>query len=224
MVTSAFLLAALIAPQSNDLDRYVYPLAKPIPSPKFVIDVSDDPDSKEWAESAKKLAEEWFPHVCSLLATEDYKPPKEIRLVFRKKQDAPAYASGPMISFNGEWIKQRQDDLGMVIHELTHVIQAYPGNRHNAGWVTEGIADYIRWVRYEPEAPRRRIDKSKSSFRSSYHVTAYFLAYSAKKYNMALVPMLDRAMRKAEDPMPVFVKATGKTAEELWKEYADTLP
>ena len=37
---------------------------------------------------------------------------------------------------------EHPEDTGMVIHELTHIIQNYPSP--DPGWVTEGIADYIR--------------------------------------------------------------------------------
>ena len=39
-------------------------------------------------------------------------------------------------------------DEGILIHELTHVIQPYSGGVPD--WLSEGIADYTRWVRYEP--------------------------------------------------------------------------
>jgi hypothetical protein len=68
-----------------------------------------------------------------------------------------------VITISGKWITEHPDDLGMVIHELVHVVQGYPNSRHKAGWLVEGIADYIRWWRYEPEAPRPRIDPAKSS-------------------------------------------------------------
>lgn len=222
MIAHLIFAASLLSP-SDELNKNVYPLSKPIPSPEFVIDVTEVPEAKEWMETGKALCEEWFPTICTLLATEDYKAPQKITLRIAKKQDAPAYASGPMISVSYEWIKARPNDLGMMIHELTHVIQAYPRNRHDTGWLTEGIADYIRWIRYEPEAPRRKINIEKASYRDAYTTTAYFLSYASYKYNRALVPALDRALRKSEDPMPLFEKLTGKTADTLWKEYIETL-
>src|SRR5205085_307065 len=94
-------------------------------SPKVTIDVSDDSDAKAWADDAQKIVSQWFPLVWQLLATEDEKPPKSIKLVFRKKQDAPAYASGGAISVNGAWIAAHPEDFGMMVHELTHLVQGY---------------------------------------------------------------------------------------------------
>ena len=219
----AILLAlSLLFPQ-QDLAKHVYPLAKSLPCPPVSIDTTDFPEGKAWAEQAKKLVEQYFPIVTSWLSTHDYKPPKEIKLVFKKEQRAPAFASGGTITINGKWITDHPDDLGMVVHELTHVIQAYPPNQHKAGWLVEGIADYIRWWRYEPELHagpgRTRIDPEKAKWTDSYRTTALFLAWASRKHDMRLVPSLDAALRKADDPLPVFERLTGKKVEELWQEF-----
>lgn len=219
-ILAALAVTALI---QTDLSRHVYPLAKPIPCPPVVVDVSDFPEGKAWAETAKGLVERWFSTVTTWLATEDYKPPAEIKLVFKKEISAPAYASGGTITINGKWITQHPEDLGMVIHELTHVIQQYPNSRNKPGWLVEGIADYTRWWKYEPELHagkgRTKPDLEKAKYTDSYRTTAMWLAWSSRKYHMGLVPALDRAMRKREDPMPVFKSLTGRDADELWKEF-----
>ncbi|MBL8047913.1 MAG: hypothetical protein JNJ45_04455 [Chthonomonas sp.] len=212
-------LALATALLSSDLDRYVYPLAPAKVCPPISVDTKAAPSLEPWGEEAKNLATAWYPHICQLLATEDYKPLKSINFVFRKDQGAPAYASGNEISFSVEWVTAHPDDLGMVIHELTHLIQAYPRNKVDTGWLVEGIADYIRWWRYEPEAPRSRVNWEKASYRDAYRTTAGWLAWVGKKYNLSLVPKLDRALRKGDDPMPIFKELTGKDADALWGEY-----
>ncbi|AIE85747.1 basic secretory protein-like protein [Fimbriimonas ginsengisoli] len=210
----------LMQAKTVDLDRYVYPLSKPLRAPRITVDVKDAPDMAAWGAKAQKLATDWFPALTSWLATEGYHPPRRLRFVFRNKQDAPAYATGDEISFNAAWIRQHPDDLGMVIHEMTHIVQHYPDNKADTGWLVEGIADYTRWWRYEPEAPRTKINFEKATYHDAYRTTAYFLAWVGKKYDLRLVPALDRALRKGLDPMPLFASTTGKTAEELWKEFA----
>lgn len=217
ILTLSTLLSLVHAQQ--DLSRHIYPLAPRRDAPPVVIDVTDSPDSKEWAEAAKKLVQDWFPVVVSMLSTQEFRKPDEIKLIFKKEINVPAYASGGSITINAKWIAEHPDDLGMVIHELVHVIQQYPRNRANTGWLTEGIADYIRWWRYEPEAARPRITEA-SKMTDGYRVTGSFLAWAGKKHDLRLVPALDAALRKGEDPMPVFEKLCGKNAEELWKEFA----
>ncbi len=170
MLTSlAFLLAAHSPAQTTtqtpapNLARYVYPLAPSLPCPPVEIDVTDSPESKVWAEQAAALVREWYGPLTQMMATDGrhpvtgqptgrkFQPPARITLVFKKTLNVPAYCSGGTITINGEWIAQRPDDLGMVIHELSHAIQQYPRNEIDAGWLTEGISDYIRWWRYEPQ-------------------------------------------------------------------------
>jgi hypothetical protein len=213
----SFSLVGLCSGQDS-LAKYVYPMAPRHEAPKIVIDVTDSPDSKVWAEAARSLVKEWYPIAIAMLSTQDFKRPQKITLVFKKDLNVPAYASGDAITINGKWISEHPDDLGMVIHELVHILQQYPRNRANTGWLTEAIADYIRWWRYEPEGPRPRITEN-SKMTDGYRVTAYFLAWAGKKYDLRLVPSLDAALRKGEDPMPVFAKFCGKNADEVWKEF-----
>lgn len=217
------------------LDRHVYPLAKAQACPPVVVDVTDSPESAAWAERAKSLVESWYGKVTELLATDGLDPitrqpkgkpfqsPAEVRLVFKKTLNVPAHASGGTITINGDWIARRPDDLGMVIHELVHVVQGYPGYREKPGWLVEGIADYIRWWRYEPElhagAGRTKVDAAKAKYTDSYRTTAVWLAWCSRKYDMRLVPALDKAMRDREDPMPLFEKLTGKGPDALWAEF-----
>ncbi len=203
-----------------DLAKHIYPLAKAIPCPPVVVDASDYPAGEAWGNAAKGLVQNYFSTVTTWLGTEDYKAPKEIRLVIKKEINVPAYASGGTITINGKWITDHPDDLGMVIHEMTHVIQQYPGSRQTPGWLVEGIADYIRWWKYEPELHatrgRTKIDPAKAKYTDSYRTTAVWLAWCGRKYNMGLVPALDRAMRKRQDPLPEFKRLTGKEPQELW--------
>ena len=219
---TAALLCSLGYPQAPavtdrlSLDRFIYPLARPIPTPKVVVDATDLPEAAPWGDAAKHLVELWFPTVTQLLATETFHVPKQIRLVIKKKIDAPAYTENDTITISGEWIAAHPNDLGMVIHELTHVVQQYHGG-NQPGWLVEGIADYVRWWRYEPDSPRPRLGPN-ATYHDSYRTTAAFLAWVSYHYNERLVPELDRAMRANHDPIPIFQQLTGKSPEDLWTE------
>jgi hypothetical protein len=122
------------------LRRYVYPLAAAIPCPEVVVDTRDFPESKAWAEAAKSVVENWFTPLCQMLATDGRDPitrvksgrafrvPRTITLIFKPTLEVPAYCVGSTITINGAWITSHPEDLGMVVHELTHVIQQYPGS------------------------------------------------------------------------------------------------
>ncbi|MBN8691107.1 MAG: hypothetical protein J0L72_10020 [Armatimonadetes bacterium] len=230
MIKSLMCAAVLSAPNKS-----IYPLAKPKPCPNVVLDCRDFPQGEAWGKDAVKLISDWYDSVTSWLATDGVDPfdaaisttryaiPKTILVVIKKKIDPPAYASGGTITINGEWITAHPEDLGMVIHELTHVIQAYPANKADTGWLVEGIADYTRWWRYEPELHatkgRTVVDFSKANYTDAYRTTAVWLAWASRKHHMALVPALDAALRRGDDPAPIFVKVTGKSAAELWAEF-----
>lgn len=218
--------------------RYVYPFAHgghPPACPPVEVDSSGFPAGAEWGALAKSLVESWYPRIAELLATDgrdpvDGKPqgkpfaaPRGIRIVLEKKLDVPAYTSGSEIHVDGSWIVAHPDDSGLLIHELAHVLQAYPGGPNAPGWLSEGIADYVRWWRYEPElaagAGRTRIDPAKSNYTDSYRVTAMWLAWCSRAYDLRLVPALDLALRNGEDPLPLCRKLCGKNAEALWKEF-----
>lgn len=205
------------------LERHLYPLAPAMTAvPEVTIDVSDFPAGKAWAEKAQKVVVDWYPIVWRMLGTEDRTQPKTVKLVFKRTLNVPAYASGDTLTINGEWITRTPNDFGMMVHELTHLIQGYGGPGEHPGWLVEGIADYIRWWRYEPETPRTRIDPAKASYKDAYRTTAGFLAYVSAKYDRGLVARLDSALRKGKYTSAMFQDATGKDLDALWAEFIRT--
>jgi len=209
----------------TNLERLRFPLTKSeaLRSPTFVLDVSEVPDdavSQKWGENAKELCEEWFPVLCKFLSTDTWTPPEMIRLVIKKELEAPGSTSGHAISVSLKWITEHPDDFGMVIHELVHVIQNYPHSRKNPGWLVEGIADYLRYWKYEAEAPRRRIEAT-ASYRDGYGTSGAFLAWMTWKYDRRVVRRLDSALRMSEYKDSIFRDVTGKDLPELWTEFLE---
>lgn len=220
----ALTTARVILADESPLLRHLYPLApaKAGDPPTIVIDtteIADAPDSVRWAEESKALCEQWYPIIHRFLATEDWKPPQEIKLIFKKELQVPAYASGSTITISADWAQKHPDDFGCVIHELTHVIQQYPNQRGKPGWLVEGIADYIRFWKYEPEVPRPRVDREKASYRDSYRTTAAFLAWITWKYDKRIVKKLDKALREGTYSDAIFGDVTGRSLDTLWDEF-----
>jgi len=87
-----------------------------------------------------------------------------------------ASTSGNRITISAEWVtKKATNDYGMVIHELTHIVQDYKGR--GLGWLTEGIADYIRHRHFEPGAWKPFINPDKDSYKQGYKSAAAFLMW-----------------------------------------------
>jgi Peptidase of plants and bacteria len=228
MITALTLALFLLTPQppvtpyptGDALTKQAYHLAsaKSVPTPKVTVDTTAAPDLAEWGKHAGELMEQWYPIVWNLLGTQDSKPMSAIKVTFQLKQDAPAYATGGGIFVSVPWVRAHPEDFGMMIHEMTHLVQAYPGSRNTPGWLVEGIADYIRWWRYEPEAPRPKITE-KNKYTDAYRVTAYFLAYLTHKYDHGLVQKLDKAMKTRAYSDSLFETSTGKKLDDLWAEF-----
>ena len=118
-------------PADDALAKLRYPLSKGVAlrAPEFVLDLSevaDDEKAKAWGIESKVLCEEWFPVICRFLATEKWTPPTMVRLVLKRELAAPGVTSGHSILFSVKWITAHPDAFGMVIHELSHIVQAYP--------------------------------------------------------------------------------------------------
>jgi hypothetical protein len=143
--------------------------------------------------------------------------PRSVQVVFKKGIKVPAYASGNTVTVSTEWLQRNPNDVGLLTHELTHVVQAYP--RGEPGWLTEGIADYARQV-YGPKdkdwALPARLTK-RNSYKDSYRVTAKFLVWLEEKHPGS-VDKLHRKMQNREFVMEDFKTITGSTVDVLWDE------
>ncbi len=181
--------------------------------------VADNPGLVKWGEDAKAMIEEWHPRLSNLLASKGFTPPNEVRLVIRKSDKGIAHASGRTITVMSNWIEKRPGDVGLVIHELTHVIQRY---RRTPMWVTEGIADYVRWAIYEGKPQGWfRCPKSDDGYKQGYRVTAGFLLWLEAGPAPGIVNRLNRAARKAEYDDAIFEEASGRSLTALWSQYVE---
>lgn len=185
------------------------------------VDTTDAPDLADWGKQAGELCVEWYPKIIKLLDSDGFKPYGHVE-VYIGKHDGIAATGRNRIGINADYVRGHKDDLGMVAHELTHVVQAYH-SRGNPGWLVEGIADYVRLSHYEPKARRPRINPDRAKYTDAYKTTAIFLEWSENKYDKELVKKLNAAMRKGDYKEELFKTYTGKTVDELWKEFTDTL-
>jgi hypothetical protein len=189
---------------------------------KITVEYDEVPDVKEWAEKARDLCEKWYPIISETLAGKDFKPPREVRIVFKDEKKGIAWTSGAKITIVADWIRKHPDDFGMVIHELCHVVQSYS---KGTGWITEGIADYIRYFKYEPFDPAQGKPKgsppkisAKASYKDGYKTAATFLAWIEKK-DKDIIRKLNDLSRNGGYKDDLFKEWTGSDLETLWKEF-----
>jgi hypothetical protein len=110
----------------------------------------------------------------------------------------------------------------MVAHEMTHLVQRYPRSR--AGWLVEGIADYVRLQHFEPALARPRLDFNRVKYTDAYKTTALFLIFLEEKHGRGVVPKLHAALRAGTYSDNDFKTITGKDLDALWADFKEVEP
>jgi Peptidase of plants and bacteria/F5/8 type C domain len=188
---------------------------------EFVVDVSDAPDMKEWAEKAARVCERQYPMICEELTSDVFKPLTVIRMTLKNDYNGVAAAGGGRIIGSVKYFKAHPDDIGAMVHETVHCVQLYRG-RGNPGWLVEGVADYIRFFKYEP-GKLRPLTPERAKYDGSYRTTAAFLGFLVENYDPHIVSKLNAVMRAGKYTPEVWKELTGKTAEELGREWQKSL-
>lgn len=193
--------------------------------PEIVVEYESEPSeaTRAWSTAAQKLMQQWWPAVSQLLATEGVAQPTSFKLRFNNEQKVPGYRTKDGLYVSVAWINQHPDDFGMIIHEMTHAIQDYPRMMTNVSWMVEGIADYVRYWRYEPEKPKRKIDPAKGP-RDGYGNTPSFLAWLIYTYDRGTLRKIDTALRAGTFNDDFFAAQLGKPLDELWQQFLRELP
>lgn len=188
---------------------------------RIELDYSGAPETEAFALKSKAICEEWAPRIHAILwATNGPPPPETVRLEF-KRMPGVAATGGRHITVSAEWVtKKAPNDYGAVVHELVHVMQDYRGG--GEGWLTEGIADYVRFFCYEPGAWTPRLNPDRSSYRDGYRVAGAFLAWLVEHKDPAIVRKLNAASRERRYKPDLFKEYTGSDLDSLWREFADT--
>jgi predicted metal-dependent peptidase len=150
------------------------------------------------------------------------KTAKKVTFIIDPDYKGVAATSGAVTRFNPRWFKKHPNDIDVVTHEVMHIVQDYH-SRHTPGWLTEGIADYARYIygihnnaadwalpAYNP----------KQSYKDAYRVTARFLVWLQKNISNNIVDKLNKILHKGTYTQDTWKKLTGKTVDELWKMYA----
>jgi hypothetical protein len=184
---------------------------------EFVIDVVDAPEMQAWAEKTARICEGAYAMINRELKSEGFRPASSIKMSLRKSYRGVAATGGSNITGSVSYFKDHKKDAGAMVHETVHVVQHYRG-RGNPGWLVEGVADYVRFFKFEP-GNLGPINAEKARYNQSYRVSAAFLAYLVEKYDPQLVLKLNRSMREGTYKAELFRELTGKTIDDLGKEW-----
>jgi len=197
--------------------------------PTNPIIVTDDDKQKlaELAKTYQKVATDNYALIVRTLQSDPKRMHDLVHIVVTYRYGGVAATSNsgfggqnnvPTIQVSAKYALAHPGDVGMIVHEMVHVVQSYPA--YNPVWLVEGIADYVRWFFYEPVDKRPHPNLARANARDSYQTTAAFLFWASNKYNNDLVPKLNAALIANQYKESLFKDLTGKTLDELndeWK-------
>jgi len=179
-------------------------------------------EEKSFTDAYKKrFVDTYFEQYPKLIKKYNPASPKAITFLIDKKYDGVAATSDGLIRYNPAWFDKNPEDIDVITHELMHIVQAYSGS-NVPGWITEGIADYVRateGINNEKAKWSMPELKPEHNFENAYRITARFFVWITQKYKSDFVTMLDAAIRTQKFTEATWKNITGKTLAELWKEY-----
>ena len=167
-----------------------------------------------------------YPRIAEHLGVDATGVPRRLELQFDEGRPAnqPAATAGARMAVSSGHVLRHPDDLrGLLIHEWTHTVQAYPDPQ--PGWITEGLADAVRlllsaeddpWRRRVESAPRRSTD-----YRRGYGDAARFLLWVRGRGQPALLAELNAAMRNRTYREGWWAERTGRTLDLWWTDYLE---
>ena len=179
------------------------------------MDTTQATDLASFGSKTKGTLEELHGKIRDLLYSPSYKEVPRIDIFFDPNYGGVAYtlASQAQIVGSVRYYREHLDDIGSMVHEMTHVIQNY---RSCPGWVKEGIADYVRYFEYE----QRNLPKPvpSSNYTQGYRIAAYFLNYVVTKVHNEMIYWLNRDCREGQYKDDVWTRLTGKDVDTLWND------
>lgn len=148
---------------------------------------------------------------------------KKVTFVMDPAYDGVAATGNDTVRFNPEWFHKHPNDIDVVTHEVMHIVQAYP-NDAGPGWITEGIADYVRYkMGIDNDGAGWKLPdyNAKQNYDNAYRITARFFVWIEQQHDKDFVKQLDAAMRNKQYTDNFAQQHTGKTFDELWSEYGN---
>ena len=165
-----------------------------------------------FAAKAEATLKAWYPRLRGILGVK-YDTSTTVTLRF-KDMPGVAHASGSTIEASSAYFKTHSDDVGALVHELVHVIQAYPNG--SPGWLVEGIADYARYYYYEPLKGIAFKPSADQDYHAGYNPAAALLAKVQVGKPVAIISKLNELGHEGKLTEATFKDVTGMTPDEAW--------
>jgi len=185
--------------------------------PRGFVDISQAPDLAKWAAKAEAQMESFWPDIDALLYTYKFIPPNAVNVIYTTGPGVTPVAAtgGGVMTVNSAYARRFPNDTGLTVHETAHVVQS----GGNPGWLIEAIADYVRWIRFEPQNFTFSINPRTATPHDPYRTGAAFLGWCELHYDRRLVAKLNQATRFGDYEDGLFEQYCGKPIGTLWKEF-----
>lgn len=166
---------------------------------------------------------EAFPKVGLLLS--NTRLPDRINIAFQGQPGYAAATAGNTITFDIDWVRAHPNDLDLLVHELTHIVQADRGSM--PGWIVEGSATFmgdlggLRSVDTRSEMSVRF--QPGDRYQGGYGGTATFFRWVDALYRQGkprVVEALYLAANTRQYSADLWTELTGKSLDALWDEYS----
>ena len=190
-------------------------------NPKIDFDTKQLENLIKFTKEAERLAKVEYPKTADVLGIPRASLP-DVKVIIDFSADGVAYANGTTIHVAAKYASAHPDDTGLVVHELCHVAQHYP--KYDPVWLVEGIADYVRWIAFEPTNKRPKVTKAKANARASYRTTGVFLDWVLRTYDKDLIKKLNKALVESTYSEEMWKTLTQKSLDELNEEWKASLP
>lgn len=148
---------------------------------------------------------------------------KHVKVKIDTAYGGVAYANNGQVTISSKWLKKMPLDFDMITHEVMHIVQSYPTGS-GPGWLTEGIADYVRaeyGIANEEGGWSLPDYKKEAHYTNSYRITARFLIWVSQNYDKNLVYKLNKHLRENTYDVSLWRNYTGHTLDKLWAEYSE---
>lgn len=211
------------------------PVATPNPAPKPPSTLIENPqpvcetraeytlcirvqDTRTRTETVGLMKERFFDVYPTLVDRFNPAAPHSVDFVIGPA-DFIAGASGHEVLYRTEWMLEHPEDYDVVVHEVMHLVQNYASS---PGWITEGIADYVRYhygVNNLAAGWSLQMPAVGSSYTAGYGTAARFFLWVEARYGIDLVDMLDATIRSGSYVPSLWISYTGKSVDQLWSDY-----
>lgn len=145
---------------------------------------------------------------------------RKVQFVIDTSYKGVAATSNGRVVFSAAYMKKHPADIDVVTHEVMHIVQDY-GKSVGPWWLTEGIADYVRfqfgvdnagagWSLPEYKASQKYSD--------GYRVTAKFLVW-VEQQKKGTIKKMNQLLHDHTYTQQSWTDLTGKSLDELWTAY-----